>query len=114
LREAFFGNAAAAQKSPLAALKLSKGRDVKYGATFALSLSGDSSRAQSLVNDVETRFPEDTAVQFSYLPALRGLLSISRVDPAKAIDALQNSTPYELGQPPSNFFGFFGVMYPVL
>jgi hypothetical protein len=51
---------------------------------------------------------------FSYLPALRGLLSISRVDPAKAIDALQNSTPYELGQPPSNFFGLFGVMYPVL
>jgi DNA-binding winged helix-turn-helix (wHTH) protein len=113
LREAFFGNAAAAQQGALAALKISRGRDVEYGAAFALTLSGDSSRAQALANDLEDRFPEDTAVQFSYLPALRALLSISHGDPAKALDALQNAAPYELGQPPSSFFGFFGTMYPV-
>jgi DNA-binding winged helix-turn-helix (wHTH) protein/tetratricopeptide (TPR) repeat protein len=113
LREAFFGNAAAAQRSALTALRLSKGRDVEYGAAFALALSGDSTRAQILENDLANRFPEDTAVQFSYLPALRGLLLTNRGDSAKALDALQNAGPYELGQPPSSFFGFFGVMYPV-
>ena len=42
LREAFFGNASEARRSAMAALELSKGRDVEYGAAFALALSGDS------------------------------------------------------------------------
>jgi hypothetical protein len=59
------------------------------------------------------RFPEDTAIRSSYLPTLRALILIHDGHPAKALDALQNAAPYELGQPPSSFFGFFGVMYPV-
>jgi eukaryotic-like serine/threonine-protein kinase len=55
----------------MAALELSKERDVEYGAAFALALSGDSSRSQALANDLERRFGEDTSVRFSYLPALR-------------------------------------------
>ena len=35
--EAFFGNAPAARRSAEEALKLSKGRDVEYGAAFALA-----------------------------------------------------------------------------
>src|SRR5262249_27486135 len=42
LREAFFGNAAEARRGALAALDLSNGRDVEYGAAFALALTGDS------------------------------------------------------------------------
>ena len=68
LWEAFFGNAPAARQGAVAALELSKDRDVEYGAAFALALSGDSSRSQALANDLETRFPEDTAVRFIYLP----------------------------------------------
>jgi len=43
LWEAFFGNALAARRNAVAVLKLSKDRDVEYGAAFALALSGDSS-----------------------------------------------------------------------
>jgi Tfp pilus assembly protein PilF len=113
LREAFFGNADFARKGALAALKASKGRDVEYGAAVTLALSGDFARAQTIVSDLEIRFPEDTAVRSNYLPVLRALLLIHGGDPAKALDALQEAAPYELGQPPSSFFGFFGVMYPV-
>ena len=47
LREAFFGNAPEARRSAMAALELSKDRDVEYGAAFALALSGDSSRVSN-------------------------------------------------------------------
>jgi hypothetical protein len=39
-------------------LDLSKGRDVEYGAAFALALSGDSSNAQELASDLEKRKEE--------------------------------------------------------
>ena len=47
----------------MAALELSKGRDVEYAAGFALALSGDSSRSGALAGDLEKRFPEDTFVE---------------------------------------------------
>jgi eukaryotic-like serine/threonine-protein kinase len=113
LREAFFGNASAARQGARAALKLSRGRDVEYGAAFILALSGDSSLSQIFVDDLDERFPEDTAVKFNYLPALRGLLALNHSEPAKAIELLQIAAPYEMGSPPSTFFGFFGSAYPV-
>ncbi len=47
----FFGNASEARKRAMAALELSKDREVEYGAAFALALSGDSSQAQALADD---------------------------------------------------------------
>ena len=113
LWEAFFGNAPEARRSATAALELSKDREVEYGAAFALALSGDSSRSQTLANDLERRFPEDTSVRFSYLPALRALLALNHGEPAKAIELLQIAVPYELGAPRSSIHGFFGALYPI-
>jgi tetratricopeptide (TPR) repeat protein len=113
LWEGFFGNARAARRSAMAARELSKGREVEYGAAFALALSGDSSRSQTLANDLEGRFPEDTSVRFSYMPVLRALLALNRHVPSKAIEQLQIAIPYDLGAPRSSFHGFFGTLYPV-
>ena len=113
LWEGFFGNAPAARRSAMAARELSKDRDVEYGAAFALALSGDSSRSQTLANDLERRFPEDTSAKFSYLPALRALLALNHREPSKAVELLQIAVPYDLGVPPSSFHGFFGTLYPV-
>ena len=110
--EAFFGNAPAARRSAIAALELSKGRDVQYGAAFALALSGDSSRSRALADDLERRFPEDRSVRFSYVPALRGLFALNHDDPSKAIDFLQAAVPYDLAQTGLAFYGFFGNLYP--
>jgi len=113
LWEAFFGDAPAAKRSAVAALALSNDREVQYGAAFALALSGDSSRSQTLANNLERRFPEDTSVRLSYLPALRALLALNHSEPAKAIELLQIAAPSELGAPRSSFHGFFGTLYPV-
>ena len=48
----------------MAALELSKGRDVEYAAGLALGLSGGS-RSEALAVDLDKRFPEDTFVKFT-------------------------------------------------
>jgi len=113
LREGFFGNPSAARQNASAALQLSKDREIEYGAAFALALSGDSSHSQALANDLESRFPEDTSVRFSYLPTLRAFLALNRSEPAEAIEILQIASPTELAAPPSSYHGFFGALYPV-
>ena len=111
--DAFFGNAPAAKRIAVATLALSKGRDPEYAAAFALALAGDSRQAQSLLDDLERRFSEDTTVQSSYLPALRARLALNRREPAKAIEFLQKAAPYEFAVPGIDFNAFFGGLYPV-
>ena len=111
VREALFGNAPEARRSAAAALELSQGRDVEYGAAFALALSGDSSRSQALADDLDKRFPEDTFVRFIYLPALRALLALNHRAPSDAIEVLQIALPFDLATPGTAFF-FFGGLYP--
>jgi len=113
IREALFGNVAQARRGAMVALELSKGRDVEYGAAFALALTGDSAGTEALANDLDKRFPEDTSVRSSYLPVLRALVATIGREPAKAIEALQAAAPYELGVPLSWFNGTFGQLYPV-
>jgi eukaryotic-like serine/threonine-protein kinase len=112
VREAFFGNAPEARRRAMAALEISKARDVEYGAAFALALAGDLPHSQVLVSDLEKRFPEDTLVRFTYAPTLRALLALSRTDTAKALDLLQIAAPHDLAIPGS-WNGFFGNLYPV-
>jgi tetratricopeptide (TPR) repeat protein len=113
LREGFFGEASAAREYAAAALRLSRSRDAEYGVAFALVLAGDQSQAVTLAADLERRFPEDTAVRFNYTPTLRALLALNHGEASRAVDLLQVSMPYELGEPPSNFFGYYGALYPV-
>ena len=108
-REALFLNRAEARRQAKAALAQSTGREVEYGAAFALALTGDAARAQSLAADLDKRYPEDTLVQFDYLPTLRALVALEQNDPPKAIRALENCAPYELSPPRQ----LIGALYPI-
>ncbi|MFY9530541.1 MAG: protein kinase [Candidatus Acidiferrales bacterium] len=111
LREALFGNAAKARQRAAAALSLPSGRDVLFGAALALAFAGDAVRAQALADDLAKRFPEDTVVQFNYLPTIRARLALNRNDASQAIEVLQAAAPYELGAPGT--FAFSPCLYPV-
>jgi DNA-binding winged helix-turn-helix (wHTH) protein/tetratricopeptide (TPR) repeat protein len=113
LWEGFFGNAIEARREATEALKLSNNRGVEYGAGLALALSGDSSRAQELADDLNRRFPEDTGVQFNYLPTLRAQLALNRGEPAKAVELLEKAAPYEVGRSRVAIHANFGPLYPV-
>jgi eukaryotic-like serine/threonine-protein kinase len=57
------------------------------------------------------RFPEDTIVQFNYLPSVRAQLALNHKDYSRAMQALQAATPYELGASGAGYFDT--ALYPV-
>jgi serine/threonine protein kinase/tetratricopeptide (TPR) repeat protein len=97
LPEALFGFRTEARQQAAAALKLSNGRGPEYLSALALAIAGDAKGAQALADDLERRFPSDTIVQFVCLPAIRSRLAAGHREYAKAVDILQASAPYELG-----------------
>jgi len=110
--EAHFGNTARAKERARAALDRAKDRDVEYAAAIALALSADSAGSQRLVADLEKRFPEDTSVQFEYLPILHALSALAHRAPLDAVERLQRALPYDFALPGTAFVGKFGGGYP--
>jgi tetratricopeptide (TPR) repeat protein len=94
--EAVSGNADEGRKSAMAAVELSKSRDIQYAAGLALALSGDYSRSETLAADLEKRSPEDTFVKFTYVPVLRGLVALRRGNPAESLEGLETARQFEL------------------
>ena len=62
-----------------------------------------------LADDLARRFPEDTIVHFTFLPAMRAELALSANNSSAALEAIQTAAPYELGTPR----GSAPVLYPV-
>ena len=96
-REALVGNMSLAKQQAQAALALSTGRDAEAISAFALGLAGDAAQATRLAGDLAKRFPEDTIVQFNYLPTIRAIATLQGGNVGKAIEALALVAPYELG-----------------
>jgi len=111
LYEALFGKAAEARQRATTATTQSIGRDGQYAAALALALAGDPSKAGEIAEELAKRFPEDTIVQFNYLPTIRAQIALARNDAAKSAQALQAAAPYELGIAGGTTFST--NMYPV-
>ncbi len=112
LREALFGEADKARQQVPIAKGRSTGRDIDYGIALALAYAGDDTRAQALADDLDKKFPEDSSVQFNYLPTLRAKLALSRAHPQQALDTLAAAAPYELGLPSLSLYNWPNL-YPV-
>jgi ATP/maltotriose-dependent transcriptional regulator MalT len=112
LREALFGHADEARRGVTLAMARSAGRDVKYGALLALAYMGDDSKLSMLTDDFGKRFPEDTIVQFNYIPTLRAKVAVSKGNAAEAIETLRAASPYDLAQSNASTYNWT-VLYPV-
>jgi eukaryotic-like serine/threonine-protein kinase len=112
---ALFGVHTEAQRSAAASLSLCRSRDADYGPAFALALLGESAQAHEVGEDLATRYPQDTSVQFSYLPVLNALEALNQNDPAKAMEITQSAAPYDFAVPATAYFTgpSFGALYPV-
>src|SRR5262249_58096496 len=73
----------------------------------------DVARARALADDLAKTFPEDTSVQYLYLPTLRALFSLSAHDAAAALQSLQSASRFELGVGGIGVIGYFGKLYPI-
>jgi tetratricopeptide (TPR) repeat protein len=112
LREALFGDAAEARQQATVAKRSSRGRDLDYGVALALAYTEETNRAQALADDLGKRFPEDTLMQFNYLPTLRAKIALLHSNPQQALDILRGSAPYEFGLPAVGIYNWPNL-YPV-
>jgi serine/threonine protein kinase/tetratricopeptide (TPR) repeat protein len=111
VREALVGNMSQAKQQAQAALALSNGRDVEAVSAIALGLAGDSAQATRLGADLAKHFPEDTIVQFEYLPMIHAAAALQSGSATKVIEALAPAAPYELGATSQVLTGL--TLYPV-
>jgi eukaryotic-like serine/threonine-protein kinase len=100
LRDAEFGDSAAARQAATEALAMAGGRDVEIMAGVALAQAGDTVKAQQLADKLDRDSPVDAIIQGYWLPAIRGAIAVSKGDGKKAVELLQPASAYELGQPP--------------
>jgi tetratricopeptide (TPR) repeat protein len=112
LREAEFNDIARSRQDIAAALAAAPTRDVDILAALALARIGDADRAKHMADDLAERFPLNTVINHYWLPAIYASIEIGRGDPAKALDILQTTEPYELGTPLPQF-QVGGSLYPV-
>ncbi|PYX10163.1 MAG: hypothetical protein DMG85_08365 [Acidobacteria bacterium] len=110
LREGLFGNANQAGQRTALAKERSGGPDKYYAVVLALAYAGE--RLQGLADNFNESFPENTVVQFNYLPTLRAKLALSHSNPQQALDTLEVAAPYELGLPALWFYNWPNL-YPV-
>ena len=111
LQQAAYGSMQEARQSAAAALKLAP---TSAGATaeaaLALAMAGDAARAESLVRELNGRYPLDTQMQKLWLPAIRARLALGSKSAADALNALQLDSPIEFAQ--LEFVNNLSCLYP--
>jgi eukaryotic-like serine/threonine-protein kinase len=112
LLEAAYGNPAEARVSAGEALKLARtSQGAESEAALAFAMAGDTTRAESLAQDLGKRYSLDTQMQSLWLPAIQAHLALDKKNPAAALNALQAATsPLELGGIP--FVANISCLYP--
>jgi len=110
LREAEFGNTAAAKQGTTAALELAPGRDVKMFAALTLARIGETARAKAIVDELEKSYPSNTMLKIYWVPTIKAAMELNTNNSAQAVVFLEAAAPYELGDPPQLQLG---TLYPV-
>jgi serine/threonine protein kinase/tetratricopeptide (TPR) repeat protein len=96
--EAAVGNVREAREGAASAIAGSRSRRVLSAAALALAMSGDTARAQPIVDELRTRFLDDTLLKGLWLPVLTAAIETQQGTPAKGLPGLETARAYELGQ----------------
>jgi eukaryotic-like serine/threonine-protein kinase len=106
LYEAEVGNKVQARAIASDALEMSRGRDVELQIALALARAGQLAQAEKIVAKLDAECPRGTMVQNYWLPTIRAAIELQKNNANKAIELLEETIPYELGN------GLQGHMYP--
>jgi eukaryotic-like serine/threonine-protein kinase len=96
LREIETGNRNKIRLDVAEALAMTPGRDVQTLGALALARAGDVTRAQSIADALNKRFPSDTLINNFWVPTIQAAIELSRGDAQRALQLLEASTAYEL------------------
>jgi eukaryotic-like serine/threonine-protein kinase len=99
LKEVECGQPALARQEVKSALASAPNWPIKALAALALARIGDTVQAKSMVQEMAKSNPSNTQLNFYWLPAIKAAIEIKEGYPARAITALEEAAPYELGEP---------------
>src|ERR1035437_6451749 len=106
MREAEVGNLIQARAIAADDLAMSNGSVVELQGALALARAGQSAQAEKIVAKLDAAFPRSTMVQNYWLPTIRAAIELQKNNPNKAIELLEQTIPYELGN------WYLGHLYP--
>ncbi|HVS20455.1 MAG TPA: hypothetical protein VHD88_01340, partial [Pyrinomonadaceae bacterium] len=95
-RNATFGSCGSVGQSTSRALALSRDRLSLIVAASAFAACGQAGPAQSLIDELTKRFPDDTLLNTVSVPLMRAHLELSRGNGAQAIQLLEPARGYEV------------------
>jgi eukaryotic-like serine/threonine-protein kinase len=104
-REELFGNPELARAEALRGLTLAPAsREGEATAAIILARAGDSGRANSLVADIELRYPNHSVMQSYWLPTIRAQIALEARDARTALAELHRAEPLDLLYPQVFFY----------
>jgi serine/threonine protein kinase len=98
LTEAESGSFAQAHAHAVSSARLFRSRTNLPIAAIAFALGNDTKGTESVISDVNARYPSDTSAQHVYIPVARAVLEINRGNPEEAIGELEVTRRYERGR----------------
>jgi eukaryotic-like serine/threonine-protein kinase len=107
LEAAEVGKDADARRYESAADRSTLDRNNRIALALALARSGRTQEAAKLADQTSAERPEDTLVQYYYVPTIRAAIKLWEHDPAAAVDLLRGTAKYDLA-----FTGSFESVYP--
>ena len=112
IREAEFGNAAAARRHAQAALGLTSSKAIQIAAALVFARTRDPARAKKIADTLLLQSSTDTLLAKYWTPTIFAAIALDRGDPKEALSQLDIAAPYELGgdRPP---FSAGSTLYPI-
>jgi serine/threonine protein kinase/Flp pilus assembly protein TadD len=107
LEDAEVGNDVQARRYESEATGSPLDRNNKIALALALARSGRTAEAGRLADQISAESPEDTLVQYYFIPTIRAAIKLQQHDPAAAIDLLRGTAKYDLA-----FTASFESVYP--
>lgn len=96
-RDAEVGNSALARRYAKEALAATNAPGIQKTVAMVLARSGEATLSGKLAEQLNAKYPHSTMTQNYTLPTIRALIELDKNQPAKAIEMLQPTLPYELG-----------------
>src|SRR5262249_27718473 len=95
LSAAVIGQRAQARAAAAQSLALERSQLSLPQAALALALSGETTQAQSLIDEMTREYPKDTLINSLWLPAIRAATELERGNPGASIELLKPTIRYE-------------------
>jgi serine/threonine protein kinase/tetratricopeptide (TPR) repeat protein len=97
-REQIFGEPDARQQAAAAMNTAPQNSETQAFGALVLAGSGDTKRAEILLQDLQKRFPYHTVLQSNWSPTIHAQIALANQQPQQGVDQLQAALSVELGQ----------------